>query len=1005
MSRLLWMRMQIPPFWVFVLVAGLSAQSDSQYDGKPIRAIEYQPAAQPLTAGQLASFQPLKAGQPLSKDAVTAAIDKLFSSGRYTDIQVDVSPRGDGVAVRFITTPQQFIGHISVEGKISNPPNAGLIEDTSQLQLGHPFDAKQVDDSDTAIRDLFKRNGLYEATVTHRFVPVAEAQQMSIVFEVTSGKRARYSEPEITGDPKLPEMEITKASGWRRFLIGGWKPVTESRTRSGVQGIEKRLQKQKRLTAKVELKSMNYDATTHQVKPAIDIQAGPLVNVEAIESNVSQRTLRKFVPVFEEQTVDRDLLVEGARNLRDYFQAQGYYEAQIDFREVPDPAKNQLTIQYVIVKGSRYRLAHIAITGNKYFDREAISQRLLVRTASFPAFRHGRYSEAYVERDRQNIENLYKSNGFRDVKVSVATQKDYQGKAGDIAVTYSIEEGPQWRIDKLAVSGWSDEAMKAVQPRLSSSAGQPFSEFNVASDRREILNYYFSKGYPSPEFRWKFEEAGAANTVNVQYDISSGQQRFVRQLIVTGLKITRRKLVDDALEIKEGDPLSPTAITASQRALYDRGVFAKVEPAIQNPDGEEREKNLLFDFDEASRYTLRLGVGADLSRFGPSTMNLLEPDNTTGFSPRFSAEFSRLNFLGIGHTISLQGRVSTLEQRLLLSYYAPRILNAEGRNITFSLLYDNSRDVRTFTARREEGSVEMSQRFTKAVSGLFQFSYRRVGTSNIAIPTLLVPQLAQPVRIGILSASLIQDRRDSPTNPTHGIYNTIDVGVASNIFGSQRSFVRALGRNATYYRIGKNLVLARELTFGIIAPFRVPPGTSSAGDIPLPERFFGGGGQSMRGFPENQAGPRDIGMPSEPGGVASEPTGFPLGGNALFFHNTELRFPLIGENIGGVFFHDMGNIFDSIGDISFRFHQRNDQDFNYMVHAVGFGLRYKTPVGPVRVDLAYSINPPNFVGFKGTYQQLLLCNPATPTTNPSYCTGVPQSISHFQFFFSIGQTF
>ncbi|HME09127.1 MAG TPA: POTRA domain-containing protein [Bryobacteraceae bacterium] len=996
--------MQVSPFWVFVLVAGLSAQ-ENQYDAKPIRAIEYEPAAQPLTAGQLESFQPLKLGQPLTKDAVTAAIDKLFSSGRYADIQVDVSQRGDGVAVRFITTSQQFIGHITVEGKISNPPSAGLIEDTAQLQLGHPFDPKQVDESDTAIRDLFQRNGLYKATVTHRFVPVAEGQQMSIVFEVTSGERARYSEPAITGDPKLPDMEIAKATGWRRFLVGGWKTVTESRTRGGVQGIEKRLQKKKRLSAKVELKSMDYDATTHQVKPAIDIQAGPQVNLEAIDAKVSQRVLRKFVPVFEEQTVDRDLLVEGARNLRDYLQAQGYYEAQIDFHEVPDPDKGQLNIRYVIEKGSRYRLAHIGVTGNKYFDRAAITERLLVRTASFPAFRHGRYSEAYVERDQQNIENLYKSNGFRDVKVTAATQKDYLAKTGDIAVTYSIEEGPQWRIDKLTVGGWSDDAMKAVQPRLTSSAGQPFSEFNVAADRREILNYYFSQGYPSPEFSWKFEETGPPHTVNVQYDISSGQQRFVRQVIVTGLETTRRKLVDDALAIKEGDPLSPTAITATQRALYDRGVFAKVSPAIQNPDGAEREKILLFDLDEASRYTLRLGVGADVSRFGPSTMDLSQPDNATGFSPRFSGELSRLNFLGIGHTVSVQGRVSTLEQRVLLNYFAPRFLNADGRNITFSLLYDDSRDVRTFTSRREEGSVQISQKFTKAVNGLFQFSYRRVGTSNIAIPTLLVPQLAQPVRIGLFSASLIQDRRDSPTNPTHGIYNTIDVGVASNIFGSQRSFVRALGRNATYYRIGKNLVLARELTFGIISPFRVPPGTSNAGDIPLPERFFGGGGQSMRGFPENQAGPRDTGMPAEPGGTASEPTGFPLGGNALFFHDTELRFPLIGENVGGVFFHDMGNIFDTIGDLSFRFHQKNNQDFNYMVHAVGFGLRYKTPVGPVRVDLAYSINPPSFVGFKGTYQQLLLCNPNTPTTNPSYCTGVPQGINHFQFFFSIGQTF
>jgi len=133
------------------------------------------------------------------------------------------------------------------------------------------------------------------------------------------------------------------------------------------------------------------------------------------------------------------------------------------------------------------------------------------------------------------------------------------------------------------------------------------------------------------------------------------------------------------------------------------------------------------------------------------------------------------------------------------------------------------------------------------------------------------------------------------------------------------------------------------------------------------------------------------------------PTGFPLGGNALFLNNVELRFPLLGANIQGVFFHDMGNVFTSLSDISLRFHQRNLQDFNYTVHDAGFGVRYRTPVGPVRVDLAFSINPPSFIGFSGTAQQLLQCNPNLPATGN--CTGVPQGISHFQFFFSIGQTF
>jgi outer membrane protein insertion porin family len=258
-----------------------------------------------------------------------------------------------------------------------------------------------------------------------------------------------------------------------------------------------------------------------------------------------------------------------------------------------------------------------------------------------------------------------------------------------------------------------------------------------------------------------------------------------------------------------------------------------------------------------------------------------------------------------------------------------------------------------------------------------------VDQSTLKINPLLIPQLSQPARIGMLSTSFIQDRRDDPVNAHRGIYNTVDLGLAERYFGGNKNFVRFLGRNSYYKRIVGQWVFAINTQFGWIHPFSVTPGESGFDYVPLPERFFGGGTNSMRGFPDFQAGPRDL------------VTGFPLGGNALFFHQDEVRFPFIGDNIDGVIFHDMGNIFTDIGSISFRYHQNSITDFNYMVHAVGFGIRYRTPVGPVRVDLAYSLNPPTFYGLQGTYQQLLFGG-ATPQI---------QSISHFQFFISIGQAF
>jgi outer membrane protein assembly factor BamA len=230
----------------------------------------------------------------------------------------------------------------------------------------------------------------------------------------------------------------------------------------------------------------------------------------------------------------------------------------------------------------------------------------------------------------------------------------------------------------------------------------------------------------------------------------------------------------------------------------------------------------------------------------------------------------------------------------------------------------------------------------------------------------------------------IRDTRDDPTDSHKGAFTTMDVGVASGIFGSQANFSRLLAQNSTYYRFHKKRwVFARSTRIGFETPF------SSTDFIPLPERFFAGGSNSHRGFGINQAGPRDL------------TTGFPLGGESILINNLELRtpplpLPLVGNDLSAVVFHDMGNVFATPSDLGhsfLRFSQPNSSaclspataqncGFNYMSHAIGAGVRYHTPVGPLSFDTGYNLNPPVFPVSSGF-----------------------QRLRRFNFFFSIGQTF
>ncbi|HWF09792.1 MAG TPA: POTRA domain-containing protein [Bryobacteraceae bacterium] len=977
---------------VLLLHFGLGAKAQSpqtdiaRFEGERIASVGFDPAQQPIEASELAGLLPVKAGDTYTAANIRAAIERLYASGRYQDIQADVTPAAGGLAVTFITKNSWFIGNVSATVDFAEPPNGGQIVNASRLQLGDPFDMAQIPVALENIRKLLVDDGYFDPKVEPEYKYEAAYQQVHVTFRVTTGKRARYETPQISGDTTvLDPQAITKATHWHRFLLPGYRGITLNKTRNGIDSVRLKYENSNRLMATVVLNGIEPDGKLG--KPRITVDPGPTVKITTPGVKISKRQLRENVPVFEEHTVDNDLLTEGKNNLRDYFQAQGYSDVTVDFRELAQ--KDGMTeISYAIEKGKRHTFVFLDISGNRYFDQKTIRERLFLTPKSF-AFRQGRYSEAYVKRDIDTIKDLYESNGFRDVQVMSRLVDDFKGKTGDLALYLTITEGPQYVVSSLDIKGANKLSVSTIVPLLSSQTGQIFSEFNVASDRETIIRRYGENGFANATFEWNSKPGPEPHTIALEFTIDEGQQQFVRQVVTTGLSTTKPKLVEQQMELHTNDPLSPGAMADTQKKLYDLGIFSQVNMAIQNPSGAEDRKYVVYDIDEARRYSITTGFGLQFARIGGSNAvtDLSDPGGAPGVSPRVSLGLSRLNLFGRAQTVSLQGVISTLQRRAVANYTVPRIFNLSKFDASFSVLYDDTFDVRTFQSKREEATIKLTHHYSKSITLFYDFTYRHVGVSNLKIDPLLLPQLAQSVRVGIGEVNFVQDRRDDPLDPHKGIYNTLNAGLATSAFGSQTSFVRLLGRNATYYRLGEKLVLARETQVGIQPAFSIPTNTEAGDPIPLAERFFGGGGNTQRGFPENQAGPRDL------------LTGFPLGGSALFFNNTELRFPLYGANINGVLFEDAGNVYSSLGDISFRTRQRDQTDFNYMVHAAGFGVRYRTPIGPLRLDLAYSINPPKYNGFPGSYSQLVQCSAA------GTCQASPQQISHFQFFFSIGQAF
>jgi outer membrane protein insertion porin family len=991
------------------------------YAGRTVQSIELPGVPD---SNHLLQTLPQKAGQPLDREQIRESIRILFATGRFADIQAEAEPSGSGVRLTFATSLNFFVGAIDVEGAPAHP-NTNQVVNATKLQLGELHTQDKLEHALRNVRQLMQENGYYRARVTAESTSNAADQQVNILIHITAGEPAHVGQVKLTGHATFSQGQFEDIA---RMHPGDG--ITAARITNSLQRLRKRFQKQQRVLAQVSIAEQQYRLESNAVDYTYLIEPGPIVLIHAEGFHISHGVLKKEVPVYEENALDDDLLNEGRRNLLDYLQSRGHFDATVDIQKETSP--DTLRVNYRIDPGPLHRFDLIEIKGNKYFSRQMLRLRIQIQPSG-RFLSHGRYSGELLKGDVANLQALYVSNGFREAKIQTKVDDNYHGAENHIAVHIQIEEGPQTVVGSLQIVGNQKIDAKAF-PELYTAEGQPYSEQNLANDRESILNYYFNHGFSNANLEITTKPSpGQANHEDITYTIHEGDQFFVNQVMVAGLDHTRDYVVQREIRVVAGQPLSQGDLLDTQSRLYDLGIFSQVDTAVQNPDGSDSQKNVLVQVQEAKRYTFTYGFGLEFETGLPAGSTA--PTGDTGVSPRVGFDITRLNVGGRDQSLTFQSHVGRLQQRGLISYEIPKLFDNDRLKLFYTVFYDNSLDVSTFTSQRWEGKIDLRQQIGKLLSNYstsitYRFDYRRVKASSI-VPDLSPAEFSLfslPARVGGPGVTYIRDKRDNPLESTKGQYFTLDVFAASSYFGSQANYGRILGQDATYYAFGRpnhKFVFARSTTLGLEQVYHgsvvLPPGAcevvnlvnscpSGISVIPLPEVFFAGGGNSHRGFGLNQAGPRD------------PDSGFPIGGTALFVNSEELRFPqmslpYLGEGFGFAIFHDMGNVFTAGHDLLtglMRWHQPDpsqclltnpgvvvpacqtyfdNSGYDYTSHAVGLGLRYKTPIGPLRFDFGYNLNPTYYfqgVTFSATGQAL---------------TFESQRMRHFNVFFSIGQPF
>lgn len=1015
--------------------------------GKRLKDIQFEgvefAADDPLPKEELG----LTAGQPLAPEKIREATRRLFLTGLYRDIRVRSIANEDGtVSLLYVGTPRYFIGRVHIQG-VHVERLSSQLEAASQLQPGLPFTNAQVRAGEEGIRQTLSQNGYYAPTVHSAVEHLPDGKQVDVFYLIDIGVQATVGNVAVQGDPGMPLEQFRKLGKIQErnrtlYVFHSKNKVTRDTVANALTNLRQYYQKKERLEAAVAMEKSEYAADRKQLDYNFRALQGPTVKVSIQGTKVSKARQKKLLPIYEESAVDNDLLNEGAHNIREFLQRQGYFDADVtpqvtgvpdtptyaeDGTPLPPPSNLTETVTFTAVPGKKYKVVAVNITGNKYFETDNIKERMQVVKAD-AYVRNGRFSPTLLQNDVTSIESLYHANGFTKVKItSTQTKGGESSKVGAITVNIAIDEGPQQKFGNVTLTGVDPARAEAMKSLITAETNQPFALANVSNDRDNILQAYLSKGFDQSrvEVKQTVRKDDPTRT-DITYLVTEGEQVDVDRVLISGVHHVRPKLVQDQLLLNSGDPLDESAIVEMQRRYYDLALFNEAIVAVQNPEGLADRKNVVVQLTEARRWDVTYGAGfeAQLSTPQPNCRaqasignSSCSPAGTAGASFRVSADVTRINLFGTDQSLTFHTTYGLLERVATATLTTPRFLGRKNFSTQVSGGYSNVQNISTFKASTLQGLFRLTQKVPKADTFIYDFTYRRVSVdqNSLQVTANLIPLLSQPVRVGGPGFTWFHDTRaPSQLDAQKGMYLSFNDFLSNSAFGSQTNFNKVDTTFSTYYTWGKKqkYTFARNTRFGIESVSGANPNANITGcqgnlintnascnAVPLPERLYAGGATSHRGFGINQAGPRDL------------TTGYPVGGSAVLINTLELRLPapvlpVVGDSVSFVVFHDMGNTFLHPGDMFKsigRFSQPNKDtcknvsgpigtcDFAYFSHAIGLGARYNTPVGPIRVDAAYNLNPPIYPVIDDYSQQ---------TPNPH----VGQA-GHFQFFFSIGQSF
>jgi outer membrane protein insertion porin family len=929
--------------------------------GEPIADVRLEAAGHPVTEPAVLQLVETRAGQPLAVQKVRQSIQHLYALARYEDIRVEARRGERGLVLLYVLEPVRVASRMEFAGAMGLPE--GRLREAVRDRLGSRPRLSRAGEAVEVLRALYDAAGFFQASVVAEPVPPDGRGEHTLRFVVHAGPRATIGELRVEGDVPpgrdwlLARLEARPGAPWdpARF---------EARTARALDELRDRGHYQARIVPRIVRRP-----ETASVDVTVLVEAGPRIAIAFEGDPLPRDRQRRLVPIAQEGTVDEDLLEDSTRRIEQYLHEQGYWRAEVEYREV-EPAPGELRIVFSISRGRPFVVAGVEIEGVAAERREDVT--LLVRERRGEPF-----VQALLEDDLVRIARFYQERGFAGVRVDstvpVATTDLPRGPADALFVRPRIvvTEGPRTVVTEVALEGVQEVPEEAVRAAIRMQPGDAFYQPRMTTDRTAIATAYLNRGHRSvrveSDARFSDDRTGATLT----YRVSEGPRSIVDHVIIVGNERTSAATIEQELQFRPGDPVAADAIAETQRRLSALGLFRRVR-ITEVPSPGEETRDVIVTVEEAPPTTIGYGAGLEGGRIlrqptpGQPAVEQLE------LAPRGFFEIGRRNLWGKNRSVSLFTRASLRrrdpasetetersgfgfnEYRVLGVYREPRLFGWSVDAEASAFLEQAIRS--SFNFRRNGVNGQISRRLPRDLSIVGRYTF---GSTDLFDERYspdeqpLIDRLYPQVRLSVLSGASFWDTRNDLFEPTRGGLVGIETDLALRAIGSEVGYVKNLAQGFVYRRVPGTgrLVFAGGARLGLARGFRqeaeLPNGPAAPGgqgrviieDLPASERFYAGGDTTVRGYALDRLGDAAV----------LDQNGFPTGGDALAIFNAELRFP-VWRALGGVLFVDAGNVFARVSDL----------DPSRLKTSTGFGIRYRSPVGPIRVDFGIKLQPTTF---------------------------------------------